>query len=288
MNIYIVTYRRPQTQHTLKDITRSKKVLDRVVFVVDKDEEAIIKRTWPMVKNVMAVPTEGLSKKRERIFKAAKANGEKKLIMLDDDLYFYHRLNHGKIPKTPPGTPSVAQPELTNNEQNQLRRNTPEQTEAIFNDVAALLNHWAHVSISPREGNNRLDGAGYPLVLNKRAMRALAFRVDIATEVFGTKIARTPVMMDFDMQLRLIRAGYDHAMLTMYAQGQPKTQSKGGCSVYRTTSMQEYTANELAKLHPGFVSLRQKDNIGGGEFGKRTDVTIHWAKAAASAPRRKL
>jgi len=144
--------------------------------------------------------------------------------------------------------------------------------------VDADLDTFAHVGISGREGNNRVRDAW---VENTRYMRFLAYRTD---QYMACEHNRVTVMEDFDIALQMLRAGHPNKVYYMYAQGQAKTQSAGGCSVWRTHEVHNAGAERLAELHPGFVTVRQKQNKTDREgFGTRKEVTVYWKKAFASS-----
>ena len=114
---------------------------------------------------------------------------------------------------------------------------------------------------------------------NVRPMRAQGFQ----TEAFlSFEHGRVRVMEDFDITLQILRAGGSCAVNYYYAQGQRMTNEAGGCSTWRTHEIHEESARRLAELHPGIVSLRQKQNKGDQNgFGTRTEVTIQWKSAWA-------
>jgi hypothetical protein len=143
--------------------------------------------------------------------------------------------------------------------------------------IEQALHKYAHVSISAREGNNRME---VPFVTCSRPLRAMAFR---RKEFLQCEHGRVDVMEDFDVTLQLLRKGYQNMVITAYANDQRMTQMAGGCSDYRTHAVHEASAKKLAKLHPEFVKLRTKENKTGGEFAKRTEVTISWKAAYESA-----
>ena len=94
---------------------------------------------------------------------------------------------------------------------------------------------------------------------------------------------RLEVMEDFDVALRLLRAGHDNVILNNWANNQAGSGKEGGCSHFRTPELHAACASKLASLHPGFVKVVQKTTKGAWGGGTRTDVNIAWKKARAAA-----
>jgi hypothetical protein len=181
--------------------------------------------------------------------------------MLDDDLKFYCRVAkndwHLKYP-------------------DDIGRSVGE----MLTLVEKKLDHYAHVAISAREGNNRLPFCGVDC---HRPLRALAYR---KKEFLSVIHGRVQIMEDFDVSLQLLKRGYKNHVIACWAQGQIETQMTGGCSDYRTHKLHEDNVRKFAALHNGFVRLRQKTNKSGGEFGKRLEATIYWQRAWQSSQKK--
>lgn len=207
---------------------------------------------------VIGCPEKGIAATRRWIGEHANSVDQEKFLMLDDDVWFFKR----------------AAPDATN-----LVKCEGDDTDVMIQDVQTMLNTYAHVGISAREGNNRLPLAGdqtMACVENTRTLRCLAYQ----TALFrACEHGRVEVMEDFDVNLQLLEQGYKNANLCYWSQDQRQTNAPGGCSTYRSQEVQRVSAERLAELHPGIVALRQKENKSGGEFGKRTEVTIYWKKA---------
>lgn len=192
--------------------------------------------------------------KEDGIAATRKLCGERaanKFIMIDDDLRFYRRKPNDVI----------------------LYKFDKNDMAGMLILVSRMLDLYAHVAISAREGNNRLD---FPYVTCSRPLRALAYR---KKEFDACVHGRVAIMEDFDVTLQLIKRGYENAVITEYSQVQPVTQAYGGCSDYRTKELHEKNVKLMAKLHPGIIKLRQKENKTGGDFGSRLEATIYWQKA---------
>jgi hypothetical protein len=178
-----------------------------------------------------------------------------KFLMLDDDLRFSTR----------------------NRKATTLHIATGAEILAMVKRVYGLLHHFAHVAISARQGNNRME---LPFEVNSRPLRALAYR---KKEFLQCEHGRVRIMEDFDVTLQLLRMGFQNCVVTQYAQDQQQTQLPGGCSDYRTHAVHAQSVKALARLHPDFVKLRTKENKTGGDFGTRLEATIQWEKAWKSS-----
>lgn len=188
-------------------------------------------------------------------------SGEAKFIMMDDDLRFSKRSGDGTklVPMT-----------------------TEEDFQGMFDtwEEAMDVTGASACGISMRQGNNNMPANG---VDNTRCIRCVMFTTSAFLDhrvIHG----RVPVMEDFDVMLQMLRLGYDNHVVSLYAQDQKGTGTVGGCSVDRTLTIHNASAEKLAELHPNLVKLRIKENKGGPEELRiRKEVTIYWKKARASA-----
>lgn len=203
----------------------------------------------------------GIADTRRWIAEDARARGEGRLVMMDDDVGFLVRKGDDDW---------------------RLEGQTPEQVSHMLGIMDQLLEDHAMVGISSREGNNR-SGVGGPVdenmvAVNTRIMRV--FGIDVE-KWLAMEHGRVEVMEDFDLTLQLLRAGYSNANLFYWANGQRMTNMPGGCSTYRSREVQDRSARRLQELHGDrLVRLRQKTNKTDAEgLGTRTEVTIMWKKA---------
>lgn len=212
--------------------------------------------------NLVPVSSKGMGDLRYQMALWADENGHDAFFMFDDDLQWFNRATADRT-------------NLVKADVNSIK-----QMMAVADGVMAGLDAVACVGISARQGNNTV-GVGDSLLMqaNTRIIRAFMFR----TEPFLKMIhGRVPFMEDFDVLLQLLENGWENRSLYYWAQDQRGTQAEGGCSLTRTHQNHEQSAVMLKELHPDVVSLRQKNNKTGGEFGQRTEVTIQWKKALRS------
>ena len=177
--------------------------------------------------------------------------------MMDDDLTFAYR-------KQQTGT--------------QLHKAGMENVLDMFNTIETNLEHYIHVGISAREGNNRIAAETKTVT---RMMRLLAYNKQEVLNT-GARFDRIDTKQDFDMTLQLLRKGHKNLVLYNFAHNQPGSNNRGGCSVYRNDEMMNRCSHELAELHPEFVKVVEKTTKTSWGGGVRTDVRIAWKKAYES------
>jgi len=163
----------------------------------------------------------------------------------------------------------------------------PTDVDAMLEWMWKQLDETENVGISAREGNNRagIGGVSDLTVFSTRPMRVQGFRTDA---FLACEHGRVQVMEDFDISLQILAAGGSVCVNYYWAQGQKMTNAAGGCSDWRTHDIHESSAQRLAELHPGIVSLRQKINKGDQNgFGTRTEVTVQWKYAYSQGQKRR-
>lgn len=239
-----------------------------VTFVVYQEEEKVYRRTLNNMSmesvGIVAVPEEvkRIAHKRHFIGKHAMLTGTPTFMMIDDDV----------------NSMSIKCSEDDDNGMSNTRKPSSQDLSQMMIWIEQTLKEYAHVGISGKEGHGLHGNGPYPLTVeNTRMMRMMAYRT---SDFLSVEHCRLEVMEDFDVTLQLLRTGRPNIVTYWWAQNQSLTNAKGGCSSWRTHELHEVSARRLAELHPGLVTLRQKKNKTGGEFGERTEVTIAWKKAA--------
>ncbi len=241
-----------------------------IQYTIARFPEDVLEQTWLVVQEteadeyeyprLMVLPSEitMLSPTRQYILENA---GSEKIVMMDDDLYFYRRKGKNDW---------------------HLHYCTPEDFADMFSIIEDWLDDFVHCGISSREGNNHVE------TLHKdigRMQRVLAYNVPKVLKV-GARFDRIDCKQDFDMTLQLLREGFPNRISYEFAQGQSRgSQFEGGCALYRDKEMMERCAHELHDFHPDFVTVVEKktksawkdfDNV-------RVDVRIGWKKAFESS-----
>ena len=246
MNIYIPTRGRADQQVTLSYFPEE--LRQEVTLVVDHDEADQYTK-YDCKTMVCPESVHDIATKRKYIHENATTN---KIVMLDDDLRFYIRKKHNDW---------------------HLRYLEGEEYPAMFGLIDKWLDDYAHVGVSAREGNNRVEHLS---VENTRYMRVLAYNLD---HFDGVEVGRVKVMEDFDINLQLLKKGLPSKVSYYYAQGQGSSNAAGGCSEWRTLDVQSEGAERLKELHPDVVSVVEKETKTAWGGAIRKDVKVQWKQA---------
>ena len=251
MKIYIPTRGRPDNQVTIDFFSKDFINHGTVILAIDEDEEHLYGKYEHVKKLVVPSSVKGISAKRKYIVDNTQ---DPRIVMLDDDLRFYVR-------KSPTDW--------------HLRYLKPDEYLALFGLIDEFFSQgFAHVGISAREGNNRVEGL---TALNTRYMRVLGYNLDKFPD--DIEWGRTEVMEDFDIALQLLRKGKPCKISYFYAQGQKSSNAPGGCSEWRTIDVHNAGADRLHELHPEFVKVMEKQTKTAWNGLPRRDVQVSWKKA---------
>lgn len=234
------------------------------LFVLEEESAAYQAKNvakWGGVVNIVcaSASTDRISEKRRKMANyCADVLQETFFWMMDDDLKFFSRI---------PGTTRLAQL-------------TPDGFDEMFDHTEAMIeevpNRFCAIGISMRQGNNNIGDEG---AYNTRLIRCGLFNI---VPFLMAEHNRIQFMGDFDVMIQMLKMGYDNHVVALWAQDHNGTNTKGGCSNERDEAVMDRVANELAAFHPDCVVTKQKTNKT-GKLATRTDVTIYWKKARASA-----
>lgn len=177
------------------------------------------------------------------------------VVFLDDDLHFAVRREDDRT--------KFRQPK-----KGDLRK--------MMEEINFQLASYPMVGIGAREGGNRVTEQ---FVYNTRIMRVLGFRRSYLQRR-GITFSPLEVMEDFHVNLQILRSGADTCVCNDWVSNQAGgSNAPGGCSEYRTDTVQSASAHLLAQRHPGFVRVVQKATKTAWGGGTRTDVIVSWKQA---------
>ena len=227
LTLYVNSYNRPDKQITLDNLPAE--IAKNVNLVVRSSELKSYEKYMPKIETLWAIDDhkiDSLAKTRQWTFDHCRT---RYLMFLDDDLRFYHRAD-------PEDWHLTYMKEL-------------DDYMKMFQEMVhkAKLEGAAHLSISPREGNNR-HPSGWNL--NRRYMRLYMYDKEILLRE-KIEVSRCTMMMDFDVALQLIRKGYPAYVDFTHAQGHPESNSAGGCSNERNRDDRDGSReSNLLRLSP--------------------------------------
>lgn len=257
MQIVIPSYRRAGHLPTYEAIPHEFK--DRTCLAVRGSEAGAYHGYYPRA-HLLYVPDEmqGIADTRDFIVEKIK---DEKILMMDDDLTFAARRT---------------------DDPTRFRACSLDDISGLLSSLECLLDDYAHISVSPREGANRNTEH---LSFNTRAMRVLGYRRSVLLRE-GVLFAPATFMCDFHATLVLLRAGHANAVLNTFCHNQPGSNTRGGCSEQRTPDTQKEAAEWLARMHPEFVTVVQKETKTSWKGESRYDVRVQWKRAYLSGASR--
>jgi hypothetical protein len=184
------------------------------------------------------------------------------VFQLDDDLRWYVRRSyHPKI---------------------RLRDAQPEDVGQCLDELVDWLRDQSVglVAVSQRQGNCWEREAWTSVAT--RPCRAWGYTPSVLRDLPDFRFDQVEFLEDFNLCLWVLRSGLNTRMTWHFATGQSGSNTSGGCSGIRTRENHAAAVRQLARLHPAYVRIVQKQTVDdwfGGD-GVRDDVVISWARAA--------
>jgi len=247
--IYIPTFNRVGSQKTFDSLPDRWK--EKTYLVISPNETHSGYQT-------ISCPIQGKGIAPVRKWIAEYGEG-KRYAVLDDDIEFvYTRRENEEGPSNKP---------LTNDQ---------------FNDMFNTMNNW----IDEGYIHVACDVCWNPPTRN------IDYRVNsrITNNIFydGTKLpiekidwTSLDIAEDYFVNLQLLTMGFQNKISLKYRTNSSATQTKGGCSSFRTLDMHNECMKKLKEKFPNFVELREKVTKNSGEWSNkpRLAATIFWKKA---------
>ena len=225
-------------------------------FVVSgKEAPAFRAAGLPVLSCALQGGPKGLGAVRQWCLEYADKLDVKKLALFDDDLIQWSRRGMTTTGDT-------------------YAKTGPAEVGEAFKRMWSHLDRYAHGAIAISLFSVGCDELEY----NKRALDALFYRVDVLMKHRLKFDMRT--MSDFDMTLKLFKAGYANIIDRYVYQKQMGSNKAGGCSAYRDLEEMTRASVELERRYPGFVKLTTRPSASWNYDRDRTDVRIAWARMA--------
>ena len=257
MQIVIPTRGRTHQQLTLQALPRE--LRKRTTLVCPKREASGLFRLYGDVEIVVQPDaTMTIARKREWIMREWLRCGYDKILMLDDDLVFSTRKSADDWHLDP-----IHGDELGAEIKRLEEKLGPE---------------FPHVGFGARQGNHNQE-AGWRTP--SRMMYSLGYYLSIVVK--ECELGRIETREDMDITLQLLRKGYQNAVWHTTVHDQQRD-APGGCNLWRTTASSNANAHELARLHQGYVSVREKAY----KAGPRVEVRCAWQKALEDGRKEKF
>jgi hypothetical protein len=255
MPIIIPTRGRVNQQLTLLSLPRE--LRKQTTIVCPKQEEVRLGCLDDDVEAVaQPVPDWKIAQKRKWIMEEWLRRGYEKILMFDDDLCFATRICKSD---------------------RRLRPISGEELGAEIQRLADKLGpEFPHVGFGPRQGNNNVQ-AGWKTP--SRMIYSLGYYLPIVLK--ECELGRIETREDMDITLQLLRKGYPNAVWHTTVNDQ-KFNAPGGCTNERTIERSNADAYRLAELHPGYVSVVEKDYKASVP---RKEVICRWQKALEDGQR---
>ena len=251
--LYIPTYKRQSSQLTFDGLPSKWK--DKTILVVHPEE---VHKDYP----TLSCPIQGTGIAPVRKWIAEHGQG-KRYAVIDDDISFIYTRRE-------------------NEEGSSNRKLTDDE----FDNMMSEMNYWIdegfiHVGC---------DAAWNPPTRDKD------YKVNsrICGNVFydGTKLpiekidwTGLKIAEDYYVTLQLLTMGYQNKISLKYRVDPHETQSKGGCSTFRSLDVHNDAMKQLQQKFPSFVKLKEKVAKNSGEWSNKVKLAavIQWKKAYQSS-----
>lgn len=222
MKIYIPTRGRPDRQRTLEALTDAGL---SPVLVLSKDDPTR-RGHYHDAHTPLVVNASNIHEKRQAILNYTRKSGGGKFVMMDDDLTFFARDRRGKFAKA--GVDELA---------------------SMVEMLEDVLDTHAHVGIVDKF---MCQGRPRGVVEHGRYNQVLAYNTTLFPKPWPT--FRLITNQEHDFHLQLATRGCAPAIICEYSKD-AAYYAEGGCSHYRTPSLERVMFKEMRRLWPDYVRL---------------------------------
>lgn len=233
-----------------------KAMQDATELVVRADEADAYRMHYPTAQLLILPPRiEGISATRQHILEVATKRRYKRIVVCDDDITSLSV----KRTATKYGTLSLA---------------TPRQWIAAFEWLDAQLREptCGHAALSGRMQSAFPTRKFY--YLNTRlAWKVLGVNMAAVAQT-DARYDRTMFFQDLDMQLQLIKAGFNSIISTRYSYSARPERVAGGCETYRTDARMLAAARTFKRLHGDDVVIRTVST----PKTQQVRIKVRWAR----------
>lgn len=242
--IYIPTRGRPHVQKTVKNLLGVRPFK----LVLSKDDPYLAEYRIKFKGQHIVCDATGIAATRQFIRRHA---GNRKHIMLDDDLTFFYRGRSGRF----------------------SRASHKYDVMRLFTWLEKALDSHAHAGVvdkfmSTYRPRGTKEFGRYNQILGYNFGLLQKARVGLKPDF------RTPVNEEHDMHLQLCALGFPPLVSHEFSKDAPYY-AEGGCSMWRTKKVELRGHKEMARLHPDFVKLKDTEHA---ISGKR--IVVRWRQAA--------
>lgn len=251
MRIIIPTRGRTEQQLTLQQFNKELR-LQTTIVCPKKEVFKLSGLNDDMEVIAQPDPDWTIAQKRKWIIEEWHRKGVEKIIMLDDDLRFATRISDSDW---------------------HLREIRGTELADEFRKLEEKLGpEFPHVGFGPRQGNQTLDEVGWKTP--GKMCYSLGYYLPVVTQ--ECELGRIETREDMDITLQLLRKGFPNAIWTSTVNDQRRYDAPGGATNERTIESSNRDAHKLAELHPGYVSVVQKEYKASVP---RMEVVCQWQKA---------
>jgi hypothetical protein len=228
LQIAIPSRSRPHVQKTIQNLSQN--LRQYIVLVVPSDQYEDYRGRVSIDINIVPFSGSGIGNKREFILNL-KPTG--KLIMFDDDLTFYKRLEDGS----------------------KFARMNPDESEKMVSEIVDFLDRYVMVGMVDKfMSQTRPRG----FVECTRCNKVLAFNRDMLPNPWPS--FRVPHDEDHDIHLQLITRGFRTAVITEYSKSDP-VQAPGGCTDWRCDAVFNHAYELMVQYWPTIVTIYPNHKI---------------------------